>query len=147
MKQMKKLLFVLTLVFAVNTIFAQADKVVGLWLTEDGDSKVKIFKATNGKYYGKIVWLEEPNEEDGTPKIDDENPDESLQSRPILDLRILNSFVYDEDDNEWVDGKIYDPKEGKTYSCFMWFEEDKLNVKGFIGFSFIGRTTVWTKAQ
>lgn len=144
---MKKLLFVLTLVFAVNTIFAQADKVVGLWLTEDGDSKVKIFKATNGKYYGKIVWLEEPNEEDGTPKIDDENPDESLQSRPILDLRILNSFVYDEDDNEWVDGKIYDPKEGKTYSCFMWFEEDKLNVKGFIGFSFIGRTTVWTKAQ
>lgn len=147
MKQMKKLLFVLTLVFAANTIFAQADKVVGLWLTEDGDSKVKIFKATNGKYYGKIVWLEEPNEEDGTPKIDDENPDESLQSRPILDLRILNSFVYDEDDNEWVDGKIYDPKEGKTYSCFMWFEEDKLNVKGFIGFSFIGRTTVWTKAQ
>ena len=144
---MKKLLFALTLIFAVNTIFAQADKIVGLWLTEDGDSKVKIFKATNGKYYGKIVWLDEPNEEDGTAKVDDDNPDESLRSRPILDLRILSSFVYAEDDKEWVDGEIYDPKNGKTYSCFMWFEGDKLNVKGFIGFSFIGRSTVWTKTQ
>ncbi len=144
---MKKLTFALTLIFAVNTIFAQADKVVGLWLTEDGDSKVKIFKATNGKYYGKIVWLEEPNEEDGTPKVDDENPNESLQSRPVMNMQILKDFVWDEDDTEWDDGEIYDPKTGNTYSSYMWFEGDKLNVKGYIGFAFIGRSTVWTKTQ
>lgn len=146
-KQMKKLLFVLTLVFTVNTIFAQADKVVGLWLTEDGDSKVKIFKATNGRYYGKIVWLEEPNEEDGTPKVDDENPDESLQTRPILNLQILKDFVWDEDDDEWDAGEIYDPKTGNTYSCYMWFKDEKLHVKGYIGFAFIGRSTVWARTQ
>ncbi|NOZ46275.1 MAG: DUF2147 domain-containing protein [Chlorobi bacterium] len=144
---MKKLILALTLLFSVNLIFAQANKVVGYWLTEDGDSKVKIFKATNGKYYGNIVWLDEPNEEDGTPKIDDENPNEELQTRPIMNLQILKDFKYDEDDSEWNDGEIYDPKTGNTYSCYMWFEGEELHVKGYIGFSFIGRSTVWTKTE
>jgi len=144
---MKKLLFALTFIFAVNAIYAQADKVVGTWLTEDGDSKVRIFKATNGKYYGKIVWLEEPNELDGTPKIDDENPDESLNTRPIMDLMILKDFVYDEKGSEWDSGEIYDPKTGNTYSCYMWFKDDQLHVKGYIGLSFIGRSTIWTRSE
>ncbi|MBU8893248.1 MAG: DUF2147 domain-containing protein, partial [Bacteroidales bacterium] len=45
---------------------------------------------------------------------------------------------------------IYDPKEGKTYKCFMWFEDgdDKiLHVKGFIGFSLLGREVEWTREE
>jgi uncharacterized protein (DUF2147 family) len=60
----------------------------------------------------------------------------------------MTNFVYDED-NVWNDGKIYDPKTGKTYSCKMTLSGNKksLDVRGFIGFSLIGRTSVWTRAD
>ena len=76
------------------------------------------------------------------------NVDEKLRKRPILGLRLLNGFNYDEDDNEWVDGTIYDPKNGKTYKCYMWFEDGDtktLHVKGYIGFSLLGREVKWTR--
>ncbi len=125
-----------------------ADKVVGYWLTQYKDSQVKIFKATNGKYYGEVKWLEKPNNDDGTPRLDKENEDEELRTRPILGLRLLNGFEYDAKDQEWVEGTIYDPKNGKTYSCYMWFDEgddNTLHVKGFIGISLLGREVEWTR--
>ncbi len=145
---MKKLIFFLAFLFLASAfLFAQADKVVGFWLTEEGTSQVEIYKGTDGKYYGKITWLEEPNE-DGKPKIDDENPDPKLQKRPIMGLTLLQGFIYDKKDNEWADGTIYDPKSGKTYDCYMWFEEDDsvLRIKGFVmGMRFIGRTSAWKR--
>lgn len=127
-----------------------ADKIKGYWLTQDGDSQVKIFKATNGKYYGEIVWLETPNEDDGTPKLDKNNENEKLRKEPVMGLRLLKGFKYDEDDEEWVDGTIYDPKNGKTYKCYMWFDDGDdvtLHVKGFIGFSLLGREVEWKREE
>ena len=151
MKAKLFLIFLLTGLFIAPNIIAQdADRIEGYWLTQDGDSQVKIFKATNGKYYGDIRWLEEPNEDDGTPKLDKNNQNEELKDRPVLGLQILKSFEYDEDDKEWVDGTIYDPKNGKTYSCYMWFEDNDYNtlhVKGFIGVSILGREVEWTREE
>jgi uncharacterized protein (DUF2147 family) len=134
-----------------------ADAVVGLWQTEpdDGDfARVRISRQDDGTYAGKIVWLNEPNfpasegpEWEGKPKVDRLNPDPALRDRPIIGLEIVRGFRYDGDD-VWVDGKIYDPKKGKTYSCKMTLREDgSLFVRGFIGFSFIGRTTVWERVE
>ena len=142
------ILFLIISFFILELLNAQdPNKIVGFWLTQEGDSQVKIFKATNGKYYGKIVWLDEPFEDDGSPKVDDENPDEKLQSRPIMNLLLLKSFKYDEKNDEWNDGTIYDPKTGNTYKCYIWFEEDPniLHVKGYIGVSVLGRKVEWTK--
>ncbi len=151
---MKVKLFFISLLVSVfitpNLMAQDADKILGYWLTQEDDSQVKIFKAKNGKYYGDIKWLDEPNEEDGTPKVDDENSNPELQKRPILGLQLLKSFNYDEKDQEWVDGTIYDPKNGKTYKCFMWFEEGDditLHVKGFIGFSLLGREVEWKREE
>jgi uncharacterized protein (DUF2147 family) len=146
---MKKLFTISVLVLLGTALFAQnADKVVGVWLTQDGDSKVTITKDSKGKFNGEITWLKEPLKE-GKPKVDDKNPKKELQNRPIMGLNLLKGFVYDEDDNEWVDGEIYDPKSGKTYSCLMWFDKDPnvLSVKGFIGFSLIGKEVVWTRSN
>jgi uncharacterized protein (DUF2147 family) len=145
---MKKMFSVAFMMLVATAIFAQdANKVLGVWLTQDGDSKVTITKDSKGKFNGEITWLKDPLNESGKPKIDDKNPEKKLQSRPIMGLKLLEGFVFDKDDNEWVDGKIYDPKSGKTYSCLMWFDDDpnKLSVKGFIGFSLIGREVVWTR--
>lgn len=147
---MKRLFIVTLLLFFSSCLLAQnANKVLGVWLTQDGDSKVTITKDSNGKFNGEITWLDEPLNEDGNPKVDKENPKKSLQSRPILGLRLLEGFKYDKSKEEWVDGTIYDPNNGKTYKCLMWFDEDpnKLSVKGYIGFSLIGREVVWTRTK
>lgn len=128
----------------------KADDILGVWLNEDKDAHVDIYK-DGDKYFGKVVWLKDPiREETGKPKLDRENQDESLRSRPVMGLLLLNNFVFDGDD-EWEDGTIYDPKNGKTYKCYMEFDEDdnldKLKVRGFIGFSMLGRTTYWTRVK
>lgn len=133
---------------------SKADKIVGYYLTYDDDtgaekSQVQIFKSTNGKYYGKIVWLKEPLK-NGKAKVDDKNPDAKLQSRPIMGLLILKDFTYNSSDNEWSDGTIYNPSSGKTYNCYMNFESaNKLKIRGYIGASWmgLGKTAIWTKEQ
>ncbi len=135
--------------FCVNEIFAQAeaDRILGLYWTATKEAKVEIYKCGD-KYCGKLAWLKEPFEEDGSPKLDDENPDPKLRSRELMNLEFLYDFEYDED-LEWEDGEIYDAKSGKTYSCVINLEEDNkvLNVRGYIGFSFIGRTEVWQRIE
>ena len=143
----KLLLFLALMIMGSSFLFSQANKVLGFWLTEKETSQVEIYKAEDGKYYGRISWLEELNE-DGKPKMDKENPDEALKSRPILGLNLLEEFNYNQEDQEWVDGSIYDPDNGKTYDCYMWFEDDAkvLKIKGFVmGMRFLGRSTAWKR--
>lgn len=124
------------------------DKIVGIWLTQNSDSKVEIYKNGNGSYSGKIIWLKEP-QENGEVRIDKNNPKEDMRNRRLIGLIILDGVKYDVSDKEWNNGTIYDPKSGNTYKCYMWFDgsDQKLNVKGNIGFSIMGRTVTWTRVQ
>lgn len=145
---MKSRFFVLQLfvlaIFLSGNLFAQAnpDAILGIWFNEEKDAKIKVYKE-NGKFYGKIVWHKTG---DDISPYDENNPDPELQKRKKLGLIILNDF--EADDGKWEDGTIYDPKSGKTYSCVIKLQKDgSLNVRGYIGISLIGRTTVWTKAE
>jgi uncharacterized protein (DUF2147 family) len=60
----------------------------------------------------------------------------------------MSHFIWE--DGQWVEGTIYDPKEGKAYNCKIRMEKlDKLMVRGYIGKSWmgLGRTTEWTRTQ
>jgi uncharacterized protein (DUF2147 family) len=120
-----------------------ASDIVGLWYNAEKSAKIEIYKKGE-KYFGKIVWLSEPLR-DGKPKLDHKNENEKLRTRPVLGLHIFENFEFDED--EWDGGTIYDPKNGKTYSCVITKEGEVLEVTGYIGLSFIGRTTQWTRAK
>jgi uncharacterized protein (DUF2147 family) len=133
------------------TLKAQAaDDILGNWLNQEGTAKIHVFKAANGKfkgkYFGKIYWLKEPTK-NGKPKVDEKNPDASKKNVEINGLILLNNFEFDADDKKWEDGTIYDPKNGKTYSCNITLVGEKLNVRGYVGISMIGRTAIWTKAN
>jgi uncharacterized protein (DUF2147 family) len=148
-------LIALAILFSIATeVKAQADRIVSIYLAVDDEdnpnSQVKISKASNGKYYGEIVWLKDPLEDDGSEKLDDKNPDTKLQNRKIMGLRILNDFTYDKRSDEWSGGTIYSPKTGKTYKCYLKFEADgRLKVRGYIGSSWmgLGKTVHWTKEK
>lgn len=138
----------LLLLFALLSFtgFAQGqDAIIGKWINSTGEAHVEIYKK-GVKYFGKIVWLKNPKDEKGNAKTDFKNPEASLKSRPILGMEMLKDFVYD--DGKWTDGKIYDPKSGKTYSCNMTLKSNgELSMRGYIGISLIGRTEVWKKVK
>ncbi len=134
------------LLLAGQTAFAQKDKLEGLWYNETKSAKVRIFKATNGKFYGKVEWLAEPDGKNGKPKTDANNPDKSKRSEPILGLIIMKGFHTPKND-VYEGGTIYDPNNGKTYSCKITHKGNTLDVRGYIGISMIGRTTVWSRAD
>ncbi|MEO1383684.1 MAG: DUF2147 domain-containing protein, partial [Bacteroidota bacterium] len=101
-----------------------------------------------GKYYGRIVKLKEPiDPETGKPKLDKNNPDESLRSTPLLGFRMLKDFTYAGDD-EWTEGTIYDPQNGSLYSCTIKMKKDgTLDIRGYIGVKALGRTDVWKRIK
>lgn len=143
---MKYFSFLLLLTAFSFAGFAQnKDAILGKWVNSTGEAHVDITKKGE-KYFGKIVWLKEPKDEKGVTKTDVKNPDAALQSRPILGLEILNNFVYA--DGKWTDGKIYDPKSGKTYSCNMTMKgNDVLNMRGYVGISLLGRSETWKRVK
>ncbi|MCK4880074.1 MAG: DUF2147 domain-containing protein [Bacteroidales bacterium] len=146
---MKKYLFTaIAILFVPLFLHAQANKIEGTWYNDDKTSTIEITKGTDGKYLGKINWLDEPNE-NGKPKIDDENPDPKLATRPIMGLAIVKNFEYDSKKKKWEEGSIYDPKNGKTYDCYAWFKDGNYNslyLKGYVaGIKALGRKTIWTR--
>ncbi len=118
---------------------------LNLWYNEEKTAKIRIFKGDDDRFYGKIVWLKIP-EVGGKPKLDLHNPDKAKRNDPIYGLLLLRGFKKDRA-YEYGDGTIYDPKNGKTYSCKITHRDGKLDVRGFVGFSLFGRTTTWTKAD
>ncbi len=146
---MKKIFWMMLYIISIVCIFpliaaAQKDKVEGYWYNEEKDAKIEVYKAKNGKFYGKIVWLKVP-ETEGKPRTDLKNPKENLRNQPIMGLLILKAFD-NNGDKVYDQGTIYDPKSGKTYSCKITFVNNQtLSIRGYIGISMIGRTTTWTR--
>jgi len=147
---MKHLLLALSIALFSVSAYAQdadADRLIGVWEPSHGKAKVKVDKI-GSKYYGRIVWLKEPNDpETGKPKTDKNNPDENLRSTPLRGYRILKDFEYT-DKNEWTNGTIYDPENGSTYNCTIKMTDDNtLDIRGYIGISTFGRTDIWKRLK
>ena len=142
----KKLSILLVFTICSLSVFAQKkDDVLGKWSNPSGEGQVEIYKRGE-KYFGKLAWLKEPNDEKGKPKTDIKNPNANLRSKSILGLEILKDFVFE--DGKWTDGTIYDPKTGKTYSCNLNIKSDgQLNIRGYIGISLIGRSESWKRVK
>jgi uncharacterized protein (DUF2147 family) len=136
--------FLLSLVsFSQN----KADDIIGIWLASGKEpAKIQIFKSGE-RFYGKIVWIQNPTNAEGKQRVDAKNPDEAKRHYPIMGLIILSGFKFNGDD-EWKGGDIYDPQNGKTYSSNMHLKDrNTLKLRGYIGISLIGRTETWTRSE
>lgn len=142
---------VLLLGWTAQSAVEEADAITGQWLTSEGEVRIDIFRE-DGKYFGKIVWLKEPEYPDddaeaGKPVRDRENPDSAKRGRPIIGLMLLSHFEY-AGNHRWVRGGIYNPENGKTYRAELSLRpEGTLKVRGFVGIRLLGRSTVWTRYE
>jgi uncharacterized protein (DUF2147 family) len=115
---------------------------VGVWKNDDATFEIS---ENQGKLSGKIIALREPRTPDGQDKTDIHNPDATKRQRPIIGLVFLSGFTQ-KSPTRWENGTVYDPKSGNTYSASMELDgPEKINMRGFIGISLIGRTDVWTR--
>jgi uncharacterized protein (DUF2147 family) len=121
---------------------AAEDEIKGFWLTENKDGKVEIYR-TGNKYEGKLIWGKYVLDQDGKPNYDVKNPDPKLRTRPLKDLIFLTGLVYEKE--KWVNGKAYDSTSGKTYSCEVTIKGKNLYLRGYIGITLLGKTTVWQR--
>jgi uncharacterized protein (DUF2147 family) len=112
-----------------------------VWKTIDdetgkAESIVEITKKSDGKYYGKVTRLLIKPEHAICIDCKDDR-----KNKLILGMEVVRGMS--KDGTEFTGGTITDPKTGKTYKCNMSREGDQLNVRGYIGFSLIGRTQTW----
>jgi uncharacterized protein (DUF2147 family) len=144
---MKKLLAILCLL-VTWAAHAQKHPIERTWYNAEKSSKIRIFKATDGRYYGKIVWLKTPNDPNGQARTDNKNPDDEKKTKPLMDLMILSGFSLTNDNNVLEGGKVYDPNNGKTYCGKLTVKGNTIDLRGFIcGMSLLGRTSQWTLAE
>ncbi|WP_027078018.1 DUF2147 domain-containing protein [Maribacter antarcticus] len=136
-----KHLFLLAIILL--SITAKAQTIIGQWETFDDKTKekkavIEIYK-TNNLYFAKIIenFIGENN-------ALCENCKGQKKDKPIIGLVIIENIK--KSDNEYSGGAILDPESGETYSCYLeLIDNNKLKVRGFIGFSLFGRTQYWTK--
>ncbi len=145
---MKSKLLTILLTFFSFSSFAQKDPIEQNWYNQEKSSKIQIYKAIDGKYYGKIIWLKRPNEKNGEPRKDINNQTENQRDQPLNGLLILQSFEKSTNIGEYINGTIYDPNNGKNYCGKIKLYEKSLKLRGNIcGLSFLGRSTAWSLAE
>jgi uncharacterized protein (DUF2147 family) len=123
----------------------KADDLLGNWMTPDNDGKIMFFRSS-GKYYGSICWMKNPNDENGKPKIDKHNPDPSKRSQSFQGLIIFKDFEWNAAEGKYTGGSVYDARNGNSYDCYLkLIEHNVLEIHGYIGFSFIGKSEYFTR--
>jgi uncharacterized protein (DUF2147 family) len=131
-------LFVLLLTLSLSN--DKADKILGVYWAPDKDVRISIYKK-NGKFFGKSVFSK-------TPLLKDvHNPNPDLRNRIILGIDVFYDFTFDESTREYINGKIYNPQDGKTYSALMWMDGDNMILKGYIGFPIFGITKTFERYE
>ena len=139
---MKLLLATLALgILSAQAAAADQDAIIGKYWSEERNSILEIYR-NQDSYEGKVVWRDEP-------LIDSNNPDQSLQSRSLMNVPIITNFVYDPEDDRWEDGEVYAPDNGETYSGNLWLEDNNqtLKMRGYVGISLFGRTRDFTRMK
>lgn len=140
------------LIFSLITTIAIAQSPLGKWKTVDDEngkvrSVVEIYEQ-DGKLFGKILELRNrAADEDPDPICDDCDKDDPRYNQRVIGMVFLTDLKKT-NDKLWENGKILDPKNGSVYSCYIKLVEDnKLRVRGYLGFSLLGRTQFWYRVE
>ena len=135
-----KLILSIVVFFIFQLSFSQT--IFGKWKTIDDETGmesgiVEIYEKA-GKVYGRIIEILEKEKK----HFKCEMCEGEDKNKPVLGLVIIKGLKKKGDFYE--DGKVTDPKNGKSYHCKMILEgKDKLIVRGYIGISLFGRSQTW----
>jgi uncharacterized protein (DUF2147 family) len=126
MRTIKIVLSLFLLIALASPLSAQKDQICKVWYNQEKDSRVEVYQKGN-RFEARIVWLKEPTE-NGKPKVDKENPVNKLKTQPVMGMVFLHDLYKTKDDPNYYDGgKVYDPKNGKTYDCHLTYKGNTMD--------------------
>ncbi len=121
--------------------------IVGKWMSTQKNLIVEVYRE-NKEFKAKVIWFHDKNvlARPIATRTDHRNPDETLRSRKLLGMDILQDLQYNPDSNRWEDGLIYDPLSGREWSSVAYINDHgQLNVKGYWHFEFISKTLTFDR--
>jgi len=128
------------------TFIVNAQTIFGNWknpddVTGEVNSIIEVYEK-DGKAYAKIVEITETiRRDDVCVKCTGEN-----KNKPILGMDILTGLT--KKGKQWKDGKILDPKKGKTFDCYIELvSKNKLKIRGYLGMPILGQTVYWLRKE
>ena len=140
-----------TLLLASISFMAQAADMtspLGQWRTIDDEtgkpkSIVTITTDNSGTLSGTVTLILDPEKRQKLCKA----CKGEQHNQPIQGLTIIRNMHGT--GGKYEDGSILDPESGKEYSATMKLKDNgqKLEVRGFIGFSLLGRSQTWERAE
>jgi uncharacterized protein (DUF2147 family) len=130
---------------------AQATSPAGVWRTIDDNTKrdkslVRIVE-TNGVFSGKVEKIVDP---DAPKDAVCKDCSDDRKDKPIVGMTIIRNMKQSGDDKAVFEGgDILDPNNGKVYQSKMKLVDNgaKLEVRGFVGISLLGRTQTWVRVE
>lgn len=136
----------LVLLIFCSPVLAQSE-ITGKWKSFDDETQevksiVEVFEK-GGEYYGRIVKLFRTPNEEKDPVCKECDSDDPRFNKKIIGMEILKNMKKSAD--EYSDGTILDPKNGKVYRCKMWIENKDLKLRGYLGPFY--RTQTWKRAE
>lgn len=135
----------LTLLAAILAAgLAEADPAFGYWRVENGRAIIEVHPCGR-MACGRIAWLSAPFNPDGSAKTDMNNPDPMRRHRTLCGLPLISGLDPD-GPGAWVDGEIYNARDGSVYSVKVTLDgPETLEVRGFLGISLLGRSQIWRR--
>ncbi|MDN5937130.1 MAG: DUF2147 domain-containing protein [Salinisphaera sp.] len=119
-----------------------ADAITGIWLNSEKTGYIQVYQTESGDYAGQVVGAT-----DGEVRDDTENSDPAKRDQSLLGQQIMHGFTWNGEDG-WKEGRVYDPDNGKTYDGWIALKgPDKMELHGYIWFSLIGRSEIWTRVE
>jgi uncharacterized protein (DUF2147 family) len=153
---MRRLVLVALFATFATAASAQAQSVMGTWLTASGVAQVRIEPCSSpasGPLCGFVVGLINPKGPNGVVVAPDaatdyrnENP--ALRGRKIIGMPLIWGFKGTSTPNVYEDGQIYNGENGKIYSANISLQPDgTLRLRGYVGTPMFGETQIWTRVK
>lgn len=134
-------------IFISSHAQANADAIIGKWMSSENNLMVVIFKQGN-EYKARVVWFDARDNRTVSmnERRDTKNPDKTLRTQKIIGMEVMHGLMYNIKEDEWQDGRIYDASSGKDWNAKAWLTKDGcLKVRGFWHFEFLGQNMCFKK--
>lgn len=141
-------LLIITTAFNIPAHHSNTD-ITGRWMSTENNLEVEVFR-TGNEFKARVIWFDDSDDKSRPMNIrcDIKNPDKQLQKRKLIGLEVMDGLVYNENNDDWEDGRIYDASSGKNWNANAWIMEDgNLKVRGYWHLKCLGQNIFFKRVS
>jgi uncharacterized protein (DUF2147 family) len=120
------------------------DGLIGEWWTEGKVGRIRFIRHGDGTYRGITSWRAANAPPHDNPRTDLHNHNPKLRGRSTLGIVLIWNLTYE--DGRYVDGYVYNPRDGDTYRFKAeLLDKSTLKIRGYMGIPLLGESQIWKR--